>query len=103
MNHVPMCLYCDHEEVAAPFTNTYGEGFCSAKCERTAAEEFADAFAESEAEFERTVDKEFADAHADKDACSECGAEGKYYDDLCYQCQCELHAIGKYNMDEEGW
>lgn len=33
--------------------------------------------------------------------CDECGTPGTFYDGLCYQCQCELHAIGAYNMDGE--
>jgi hypothetical protein len=37
------------------------------------------------------------------DSCIGCGAEGKYYDDLCYQCQCEYHAVGRYDMDGDGW
>ena len=42
MTHVPMCLACDAHEVAAPFTNDSGEGFCTAECEAEAQAEFAD-------------------------------------------------------------
>jgi hypothetical protein len=38
----------------------------------------------------------------EEDSCSGCGAEGKYHDDLCYQCQCEAHADGSYDMDGDG-
>jgi hypothetical protein len=42
MTHVPMCLACDAHEVAAPFTNDSGEGFCSQECEASANEEAED-------------------------------------------------------------
>ena len=32
MTHVPMCHTCGLTEVAAPFTNDLGEGFCSEEC-----------------------------------------------------------------------
>lgn len=31
-----------------------------------------------------------------------CGRDASY-DGLCYQCQCDLHAAGAYNMDGDGW
>jgi hypothetical protein len=37
------------------------------------------------------------------DCCAECGVAGHYYDDICYQCQCTLHTIGRYDMDGNGW
>lgn len=45
--HVPLCYNCVEKEVEAPFTNASGEGFCSASCEQTANEEFAQAHAAS--------------------------------------------------------
>lgn len=39
MTHVPMCHTCGRFEVAAPFTNDFGEGFCSQECEDIANEE----------------------------------------------------------------
>ena len=39
------------------------------------------------------------------DECVECGCEVSpdNRDCLCYQCQCELHAIGAFDMDGKGW
>ena len=37
--HVPMCLYCAENEVAAPFTYENGDGFCSVECNNRAHEE----------------------------------------------------------------
>lgn len=34
--HVPMCLYCGEQEVAAPFTHDNGDGFCSVECSNSA-------------------------------------------------------------------
>ena len=34
--------------------------------------------------------------------CDGCGREGNYYDGLCYQCQCDAHANGEYDMDGDG-
>ena len=82
--HVPLCHTCNRE-VAGPFTNDLGEGFCSAECE-----------AEAQAEFAGWTDEQDSD-------CYNCGVKGKFYDDLCYQCQCDLHAIGTYDMDGDGW
>lgn len=31
--------------------------------------------------------------------CDNCDTPGEFYDGLCYQCQCELHALGLYDMD----
>ena len=37
--------------------------------------------------------------------CAECGTpiSPDNWDGICYQCQCELHAIGVFDMDGEGW
>lgn len=37
--------------------------------------------------------------------CSECGTPlpADHSDGICYQCQCELHAIGAFDMDGRGW
>lgn len=46
VTHVPLCFNCDTREVEAPFTYADGTGFCSASCEKTANDEFAEHFAE---------------------------------------------------------
>lgn len=38
-----------------------------------------------------------------EDTCEGCGAVGRYYEGLCYQCQCDAHAVGEYDMDGDGW
>jgi len=36
--------------------------------------------------------------------CAECNTPISHenHDGICYQCQCELHALGIFNMDAEG-
>ncbi len=38
-----------------------------------------------------------------KHTCEGCEAVGRYYEGLCYQCQCDHHAMGVYDMDGDGW
>jgi hypothetical protein len=46
MTAIPMCFNCGTREVVGEFSNSYGEGFCSAQCEQDANEEFAEAHAD---------------------------------------------------------
>jgi hypothetical protein len=35
--------------------------------------------------------------------CDECGRAGDYFEGICLECQCALHAVGAFNMDGDGW
>jgi len=119
--HTPLCLNCNAHEVAGAFTNEYGEGFCSLACYDAANTEAADHFAHPMCEW---CEKFLAEArhpegqevcrgcwsYEDEDryweqneSCAECGEPGRYYEGLCYQCQTDLHEVGAYDMDGDGW
>lgn len=46
---------------------------------------------------------EEAPAAAAPELCAECGLTEAACDGICYQCQCELHSLGAYDMDGAGW
>lgn len=35
--------------------------------------------------------------------CDECGEPTASDEGICFQCQCELHAVGAFDMDGDGW
>ena len=36
-------------------------------------------------------------------SCVECGADGPFGEDICYECQTILHSLGMFDMDGQGW